>query len=79
MFNRQRMCLWLKTRKIFLFKFIGISATTAMVYRLLSRESFVHARDNHNNKLISVLLLTRHGARTPLHLISGLEQVIHHF
>jgi hypothetical protein len=28
-----------------------------------------------NERLISVQLITRHGARTPIHLISGLEEV----
>jgi hypothetical protein len=29
----------------------------------------------HNEQLVSVILLTRHGARTPLHIISNIEEV----
>lgn len=29
----------------------------------------------NNEKLVGLVLITRHGARTPLHLIDGIEQV----
>lgn len=69
-----------------LMKLIGISAATAMALRLIYTELplFSVTVENNalkklspdsshltNHKLVSVLLLTRHGARTPLHVLDA--------
>jgi hypothetical protein len=73
-------------------KLISFSAAAALTFRFLySTEAAVAmlAKEDapsgytlrktpaHNEQLVSVILLTRHGARTPLHVISGLEEVFY--
>ena len=69
---------WLKARSSLLSKLLGAGAATALSIRLLCSESFARDRDQvgdvKDKKLVSVVMLTRHGARTPLYLISGLEE-----
>lgn len=76
MLSRSKLYTWLKYKKSVLAKFIGFSAATAVTFRLLFHESFAYEKSKlDDDKLIFVLMLTRHGARTPLHIISGLEEV----
>lgn len=64
------MASWMRSRS-FLIKLVGLSTATGVAMRLLYNAS----NAAENKKLVSVLMLTRHGARTPLHVISGIEQV----
>ena len=67
-----------------LLKFFGIGATTAIVLKILTSsltttsflaENLYFQETKKHEKLVSVQLVTRHGARTPLHLIPGIEEV----
>ena len=71
-------------RKNLFYKFIGISTAAAFTVRFLYPDfrfysgSTVYAKEESSirkDNLVSVHLFTRHGARTPLHMISGYEQV----
>jgi len=65
-----------------LVNFIGLGAAAALTFRFLAFDVFASTKklhsthSNQNDKLINVILLTRHGARTPLHIISGIEEVL---
>lgn len=63
---------WLKTRSGLVSKLLGIGAASILSFRVLSTENL--ARENEK-QLVSVVMFTRHGARTPIFLISGIEQV----
>lgn len=68
---------WSRNRKLFI-KLLSVSAATAIAIRFFYSDSFAAIRPDsilRNEKLISVHMFTRHGARTPLHLIKGLEEV----
>jgi hypothetical protein len=76
MFNR----FWSKNRNILL-KVVGFSTAAALTLKLFYIDTFAtsnssFASQTQSEKLVSVHLLTRHGARTPLHIISVLEEVI---
>jgi hypothetical protein len=66
------------------FKLIGLGATATLFFKIISNslstssyklnaKEYEHSR--MYEKLINVQLITRHGARTPLHLIPGIEEV----
>jgi hypothetical protein len=86
--SRMKLKSWLSSakHKSNLAKIIGIGTAAALTFHLYLQNKSVqpisYAKqqqnlDNNNNKddLLGVILLTRHGARTPLYLISGLEEV----
>jgi len=65
-----------------LFRFLGLSATASIVLKLVNDSYRSHhsvkllAKElSSRDELISVQLITRHGARTPLYLIPGIEEV----
>ena len=72
----------LNRNKRTLVNFIGLGAAAALTFRLLAFDVFASTKKTQqihssaNDKLVNVILLTRHGARTPLHIISGIEEVI---
>ena len=78
------MCTgWFKSKKLFI-KLLSVSAATAITLRFFYLESFAANKSDSSSsslsgfneeKLISVHMFSRHGARTPLHLIKGLEEV----
>ena len=55
-------------------KLICITGTTAVTVRHLVTDTLAKSPLN-NEKLISVHLFSRHGARTPIALVSGIEEV----
>ena len=72
-----------KSKKLFI-KLLSVSAATAITLRFFYLESFAANKSDSSSsslsgfneeKLISVHMFSRHGARTPLHLIKGLEEV----
>lgn len=69
---------WNKNRKL-LIKLLSVSAATAIAIRFFYTDNFAAIRNDarvilNDEKLISVHMFTRHGARTPLHIIKGLEE-----
>ena len=67
-------------------KLVSLSAVATFTFRYMyspSSPSTLFAKQSYsvkktpatNEKLVGVILLTRHGARTPLHILSGLEEV----
>jgi lysophosphatidic acid phosphatase type 6 len=54
-------------------KLICITGTTAVTIRHLAADSFAKSQ-SLNEKLVSVHLFSRHGARTPLYLVNGIEE-----
>lgn len=55
-----------------IFKFICITGTTAVTIKHLTTD--VLAKSPLNEQLLSVHLFSRHGARTPLYLVNGIEE-----
>lgn len=53
-------------------RLICITGTTAVTFRHLVTDSL--AKSQLNEQLVSVHLFSRHGARTPLYLVNGLEE-----
>lgn len=55
----------------------SLSSESSFTPTLLAKQSdlLIKRTQAHDEKLVGVILLTRHGARTPLHVLSGLEQV----
>jgi hypothetical protein len=77
----------LRNNRKLIYKLVGVGAAAAFVtcnyflndslqQRQHSTSDLTNQIIKPNEKLISVQLLTRHGARTPIHLISGLEEVL---
>ena len=66
-------------RKQNILAFIGLSSTASLFIKFYNTsvrlDSKIYAKEKPNEKLIGVQLITRHGARTPLHLIPNIEQV----
>ncbi len=56
-------------------KFICITGTTAVTIRHLTTNSISSAKKPET--LVSVQMFSRHGARTPLYLVNGIEEVLH--
>ena len=70
---------WYRNKKL-LFKLLSVSAATAITLRFFYSENFADASIRHDridDKLISVQMFSRHGARTPLHLIKGLDEAVY--
>ena len=63
-----------KNPKRGIIKCICITGTTALTIRHLVTDSFAKTQ-SLNEKLVSVHLFSRHGARTPLYLVNGIEEV----
>ncbi len=55
-------------------KLICITGTTAVTLRHLVSDSLAKGH-SLNEKLVGVHLFSRHGARTPLYLVNGIEEV----
>lgn len=55
-------------------KLICITGSTAVTIRHLTTDTLAKT-PSINEKLINVHLFSRHGARTPLYLVSGIEEV----
>jgi hypothetical protein len=67
-----------------LLKIIGLAATGTLLLKIMSNSitsssSFLKTvqefEPKKHDKLINVILVSRHGARTPLKLIPGIEEV----
>ncbi|CAF0722914.1 unnamed protein product [Brachionus calyciflorus] len=60
-----------------LFKVLGLSTLALMTFRLMHIDTYAYEKSKlmPNEKLVSVIMITRHGARTPLSIISKLDQV----
>ena len=56
-------------------KCIGLTSTGYLFLKINSINELLYAKELENEKLISVFLITRHGARTPLKRIPGIEEV----
>ena len=59
-------------------KLIGLSAATAITLGFIYTSSSTLEAKQAQSQLVSVILLTRHGARTPISIISTIEQVCIH-
>lgn len=70
---------WYRNKKL-LFKLLSVSAATAITFHFFYSKNLTTASnryDRSNDKLISVHMFSRHGARTPLHLIKGLDEAVY--
>lgn len=61
-------------QKLFV-KLLSASAATSIAIRYYYVDNHAVSLESENEKLISVHMFTRHGARTPLNLIKGLDEV----
>lgn len=68
-----------RNRGLFMFKLLGISTIAVMTLRFMYIDTYAYEKNKlfPNEKLVSVIMITRHGARTPLSIISKLDQVLH--
>ena len=72
---------WYRNKRLLL-KLLSVSAATAITIRFFYSDNFAAASirnelgltSSGSDKLIGVQMFSRHGARTPLHLIKGLNE-----
>lgn len=60
----------------FIFKLLGLSTVTILSLNLFHHEVYAKNINESDEKLINVIMITRHGARTPLKIVSRLDEVI---
>lgn len=63
-------------KSLFFFKLLGLSTVAILTLKLAHQESYAKSNSVFDEKLISVIMITRHGARTPLKIVSKLDEVI---
>lgn len=69
-------------KRNYMLKLLGLSAVAIMTIRLVYNDTYAFEKSrlmtniaqNNDEQLVSVIMLTRHGARTPLHILSKLEE-----
>lgn len=59
----------------FLFKLLGLSSIGLFTANLVHQELLAKSNNESEEKLLSVIMITRHGARTPLKIVSKLDEV----
>lgn len=62
-------------KTLFLLKLLGLSTIGIISANLVHQELFAKTNNEPEEKLLSVIMITRHGARTPLKIVSKLDEV----